>query len=72
MRTTLDIPEELLRNVTDILGIKKKNEAVRIALSDFVRRRRRRQLLSLRGKLAIEDLTREMEDAEIADAKGRH
>jgi metal-responsive CopG/Arc/MetJ family transcriptional regulator len=40
MRTTLDIPEDLLRAVTEIVGVKKRNEAVRIALSDFTRRKR--------------------------------
>jgi Arc/MetJ family transcription regulator len=72
MRTTLDIPEDLLRAVTEIVGVKKRNEAVRIALSDFTRRKRREQLLALRGRLAIEDVTGDMEDAEIADAQGRH
>ncbi len=72
MRTTLDIPEDLLRAVTEIVGVKKRNEAVRIALSDFTRRKRREQLLALRGRLAIEDVTGDMEAAEIADAQGRH
>jgi Arc/MetJ family transcription regulator len=72
VRTTLDIPEDLLRAVTEIVGTKKKSEAVRIALSDFTRRKRREQLLALRGRLAIEDVTGDMEDAEIADAQGRH
>ena len=72
VRTTLDIPEDLLRAVTEIVGVKKKSEAVRIALSDFTRRKRREQLLALRGKLAIEDVTGDMEDAEIIDAKVRH
>jgi len=72
VRTTLDIPEDLLRAVTEIVGVKKRNEAVRIALSDFTRRKRREQLLALRGRLAIEDVTGDMEDAEIADAQGRH
>jgi Arc/MetJ family transcription regulator len=72
MRTTLDIPEDLLQAVTEIVGVKKRNEAVRIALSDFTRRKRREQLLALRGRLAIEDVTGDMENAEIADAKSRH
>lgn len=72
MRTTLDIPEDLLRAVTEIVGVKKKNEAIRIALSDFTRRKRREQLLALRGRLTIEDVTGDMEDTEIIDAKVRH
>jgi|WetSurMetagenome_2_1015567.scaffolds.fasta_scaffold1159716_2 hypothetical protein len=71
MRTTLDIPEELLRDVTVILRTRKRNEAVRIALSDFVRRNRRGRLLALRGKLDIEDASPELEKAELEAAR-RH
>jgi Arc/MetJ family transcription regulator len=71
MRTTLDIPEELLRDVTAIVGTKKRNEAVRLALSDFVCRNRRRRLLALKGRMNIEDASRDLEKAELKDAR-RH
>ena len=71
MRTTLDIPEELLRDVVAILKTKKRNEAVRLALSDFVRRNRRKALLALRGRLEIEDASRDLERAELDDARRR-
>jgi Arc/MetJ family transcription regulator len=71
MRTTLDIPEELLHDVTAILKTKKRNEAVRLALADFVRRNRRGRLLALRGKLDIEDASPELEKAELEDTR-RH
>jgi Arc/MetJ family transcription regulator len=72
MRTTLDIPEDLLRDVSAILKTKTRNEAVRIALSDFVRRRRRELLLSLRGKIDVVDVSCELEEAELDEAKGHH
>ena len=71
MRTTLDIPEELLRDVAAILKTKKRNEAVRLALADFVARNRRERLLALRGKLDIEDASPELEKAELEDTR-RH
>lgn len=71
MRTTLDIPEGLLRDVAAILKTKKRNEAVRLALSDFVRRNRRKALLALRGRLEIEDASRDLERAELDDARRR-
>ncbi len=67
MRTTLDIPEELLRDVAAILKTKKRNEAVRVALSDFVRRNRRKALLAMRGGLDIDDLSDELERAELEE-----
>jgi metal-responsive CopG/Arc/MetJ family transcriptional regulator len=71
MRTTLDLPERLLRDVTAICKTKKRNEAVRLALSDFVRRNRRRALLAMRGQLDIEDVSRDLERAEMDDARRR-
>ena len=67
MRTTLDIPEELLRDVAAILKTKKRNEAVRLALSDFVRRNRRKALLAMKGSLDIEDASDDLERAELDD-----
>ena len=68
MRTTLDIPDELLRDVAAILKTKKRNEAVRLALSDFVRRNRRRDL-AMRGSLDIEDASPDLEQAELDDVR---
>jgi len=69
VRTTLDIPEELLRDVAAILKTRTRNEAVRIALSDFVKRRRRELLLSLRGRIDVEDASRELEESECDETK---
>jgi metal-responsive CopG/Arc/MetJ family transcriptional regulator len=66
MRTTLDIPEELLRDVAAILKTK-RNEAVRLALSDFVSRNRRKALLAMKGSLDIEDLSDDLERAELEE-----
>lgn len=65
MRTTLDIPEELLLEVAAILKTKKRNEAVRLALSDFVRRNQRQSLLAMKGSLDIEDASPDLEQAEL-------
>jgi Arc/MetJ family transcription regulator len=71
MRTTIDIPEELLKDVAAILKTKKRNEAVRLALSDFVRRNRRKDLLAMKGRLDIEDASPDLERAELDDARRR-
>jgi len=70
MRTTLDIPEELMNELLETLKLKKKAEAVKIALEDFVRRKRIEELISLSGKIKIEDRTKELEESEIAERKG--
>ena len=50
MRITPDILEGLLRDAAELFGVKKKNDAVRIALHDFVQCRRRERLLGVRPK----------------------
>jgi len=66
----LDIPEELMNELLETLKLKKKAEAVKIALEDFVRRKRIEELISLSGKIKIEDRTKELEESEIAERKG--
>jgi Arc/MetJ family transcription regulator len=72
MRTTIDVPERLLRAAADAAGTKTRNEAVRLALDEYVRRHRVRKLLALQGKVAVEDLTAEMEEVELAADRRRH
>jgi Arc/MetJ family transcription regulator len=66
MRTTIDVPEKLLRDVTAAAGVKRRNEAVELALTEFVRRRKRQKLLALRGELDVADVSEELERAELA------
>lgn len=69
MRTTVDVPEKLLHDLAGVLKDKTRNEAVRIALDDYVRRRRRARLLALGGKMDIDDVTGELEEAELGEAE---
>jgi Arc/MetJ family transcription regulator len=64
MRTTLDIPEKLINDLLKVLKLSKKNEAVRIAVEDFVRRKKREKLLSLKGGFDIEDVSKKIREAE--------
>ena len=68
MRTTLDIPERLLLDAKRLLKSRTKSEAVTEALKAAVRQKRLEYLLSLHGKLAIDDVTEELEQAELKDA----
>jgi len=64
MRTTLDIPERLISDLLKVLKLSKKNEAVRIAIDDFVRRKKRENLLNLKGGIDIEDMSKKIREAE--------
>jgi len=49
MRTTLDIDEELLEEVVKVTGASNKKEAIEIALKEFLRAKRRKELSDLIG-----------------------
>jgi Arc/MetJ family transcription regulator len=54
MRTTLDIPEDLLEEARKILGFKSKTDVVIQALQQLIRRHKLDELRALAGKVAIE------------------
>ncbi len=55
MRTTMNIPDDLLKDVMEISGAKNRTEAVKQALSDYARRLRRDKIKKLRGQKLIDD-----------------
>lgn len=54
MRTTLDLPEDLLEEARTTLGFKSKTDTVVMALRELLRRRRIEDLKSLMGKVQLE------------------
>ena len=54
MRTTLDLPEELIEEARQALGFKSKTDTVVLALTELVRRRRIEQLKELMGHVRLE------------------
>jgi Arc/MetJ family transcription regulator len=59
MRTTLDLPEELLKEAQTTLGFKSKTDTVVMALRELVRRHRVEELKALMGNVRLDiDLPR--------------
>lgn len=54
MRTTLDLPEELVEEARKLLGFKSKTDTVVASLRELVRRRRIEQLKGLSGKIKLQ------------------
>jgi Arc/MetJ family transcription regulator len=54
MRTTLDIPEELIEEARDRLGFKSKTDTVVLALRELVRRQRLEELKSILGSVDLD------------------
>jgi len=58
MRTTMDLPEDLLEEARNISGTRSKTAAVILALKDYIDRKKMDNLRKLRGSIAVErDLT---------------
>jgi len=54
MRTTLDLPEELVDEARRALGFKSKTDTVVLALRELVRRRRLDDLKALMGRVRLD------------------
>ena len=50
-RTNIDIDEKLLREATALTGIGTKKDIVNYALTELVRRMKRKKMLALEGKI---------------------
>ena len=60
MRTTLDIPQELIEEARRILGFKSKTDTVILSLQELIRRRRIEELKELMGSV---DLNIDLDDS---------
>lgn len=54
MRTTLDLPDELLEEARKLLGFKSKTDTVVVSLQELIRRKRIEELKGLAGKIELE------------------
>lgn len=63
MRTTLDLPDELLEEARRLLGFKSKTDTVVLSLRELVRKRRVDELKDLLGSIEL--------DIDLADSRRR-
>jgi Uncharacterized protein conserved in bacteria (DUF2191). len=54
MRTTLDIPVELIEEAQRLLGFKSKTDTVIVSLRNLIRRRRIDELIALMGSVQLD------------------
>ena len=54
MRTTLDLPEDLLDEARAALGFKSKTDTITLALRELVRRQRLEELKALMGRVRLD------------------
>lgn len=54
MRTTLDIPADLLRQAQELAGTSSKTATIVFSLQELIRLKRLQELRTLRGKLKLD------------------
>ncbi|MBI4690331.1 MAG: type II toxin-antitoxin system VapB family antitoxin [Nitrospirae bacterium] len=69
MRATLNIPDDLISEVRKATGEKSKTKAITIAMKEFIRQKKIKQLIALRGKIRIEDVTGDLDKLELEEMK---
>jgi Arc/MetJ family transcription regulator len=63
MRTTLDLPEALIKEAQTAAGLTSKTDTIILALRDFIRRRRLAELKDLLGRVQL--------DVDLAESRRR-
>ena len=65
MRTTLNIDDNLFTILMQLTHTKTKTEAVRKALINYIKLKKKENLLNLRGQLSIEDMSKKLRKLEM-------
>ncbi|HYA86234.1 MAG TPA: type II toxin-antitoxin system VapB family antitoxin [Nitrospirota bacterium] len=65
MRATLNIPDDLISEAQKATGEKSKTKAITAAIQEFLRQKKLRDLLALRGKVKIDYDWRKEEEREL-------
>jgi Arc/MetJ family transcription regulator len=68
MRTTINIKDEVIKQVVEYTGAKNMSQAVNEVLEMFVREKRKQKLFGLKGKLNLEDNWQKLCEMEIDEA----
>ncbi len=53
MRATLNISDDLIKIVQNLSGEKSKTKAITIAMEEYVRQKKTKDLLALKGKISL-------------------
>ena len=71
MRATLNIPDDLIKRVQKLSGEKSKTRAITMAMEEYVRQKRTRELLALKGSVEMAFDWEAAEERELRSQKKR-
>ena len=55
MRTTLDLPEELINEAMELTGAKTKTELIKMALQNIIRQEKMNKIIDFHGKVDLDN-----------------
>jgi hypothetical protein len=70
MPTVIELPEDELRTLCDLTHEPDPKTALRFAVREYVRYRKRQELIDHAGTIEMDDAWREMDAAELAEREG--
>lgn len=65
LRATLNIPDRLISDVQSITGEKSKTKAITTAMKEFIKQKKIKKLIAIRGKMKIEYDWKKAEELEL-------
>ena len=65
MRTTLNLKDDIIVEVTRLTGARNKSRAVNEVLEAYVREKKMQKLLDLKGKLHLDDNWKALREMEL-------
>jgi len=71
MRTTMNLDDKLIKELMAVTGARTKTEAIHLAISEFIRRKKLEGLKALSGKIRIADNWQEMGEVELKEQEKR-
>lgn len=71
MRTTMNLDDRLMKELMTVTGARTKTEAIHLAISELIRRRKLEELKALSGKVRIADNWQELEELEVKKQEER-
>ena len=71
MRATLNIPDDLIKKVQELSGEKSKTGAITVAMQEYIRQKKSRDLLALKGKISLSFDWEAEEEAELKSQQKR-
>ncbi|GBD96344.1 MAG TPA: DUF2191 domain-containing protein [Nitrospirae bacterium] len=71
MRATLNIPDDLISEVQKVTGEKSKTKAIVVAMQEYIRQKKIKELIALRGKIRIDYDWQKEEELEMKAQRKR-